>query len=651
MNNYKNYVPAMLKDTKISDKFWSPYLDLVREVVLPYQWEALNDNIPDADPSYAIRNLKIIAGEAEGEFGGMVFQDSDLGKWLEAVGFSLAIKPDEGLEKLADSMIELLEKSQQPDGYLNTYFTLKEPGKRWTNLGECHELYSAGHLIEGAVAYYNATGKRKVLDIFCKYADYIDSVFGLEPGKLQGYDGHEEIELALVKLYEITKNEKYLSLSKYFIDERGKEPHYFDKEWESRGKTSHWTGDKVTEKPNKAYTQAHLPVREQREAVGHAVRAVYLYTGMADIARETGDKKLLEACQTLWQDITDKKMYITGGIGSTNHGEAFTFAYDLPNDTVYAETCASIGLIFFAHRMLQIEAKACYADIIERVLYNILISSMALDGRHFFYVNPLEVWPEASEKNPSRHHVMAKRQKWFGCACCPPNVARLLSSLGQYIYTSNKDTIYTHLYIAGEYTTSINNEEIKIIQSNDYPWDGAIKIKVSTKNTVNFRLGIRIPGWCRKHLIKLNGTPAEVLYKDGYAILNRQWQEGDEIHLELEMPVDLMYAKQEVRANAGKAAIQRGPIVYCIEEVDNEASLSALSLPKEVQFETRRDETLAGSPIVIETSALRLKDRSSNASLYTINKAEESEVVLKAIPYYLWGNRKPGEMLVWIRKN
>lgn len=650
MNNFKNYVPSTLANTKISDPFWSPYLDLVRNVVIPYQWQALNDHIPDAEPSYAIRNLKIIAGEAEGEFGGLVFQDSDLGKWLEAAGYSLSVTPDANLEALADGMIDLLEAVQQPDGYLNTYYTLKEPGQRWTNLGDCHELYSAGHLIEGAVAYYKATGKRKVLDIFCKYADYIDTVFGPEPDKIQGYDGHEEIELALVKLYEVTGEERYLRLSKYFIDERGKEPNFFDIEWEARGRTSYWIREKVSERPDKRYTQSHLPVRDQREAVGHSVRAVYLYTGMADIARETGDEKLLEACKALWHDIVDRKMYITGGIGSTNHGEAFTFAYDLPNDTIYSETCASIGLIFFAHRMLQMEAKACYADVIERVLYNVLTSSMSQDGKHFFYVNPLEVWPEASEKNPSRLHVKATRQKWFGCACCPPNVARLLSSLGQYVYTASSDTIYTQLYISGNHTATIGSEEVTVAQSSNYPWEGVIHLTVSSKNPVNFKLGLRIPEWCRKHTILLNGKKAEVYYENGYALVSNEWQNGDEIRLELDMPVDLLYARQEVRANAGKAAIVRGPLVYCFEEADNGAPLTAFSLPTETDFSMRRDSSIPGNPIVIETPGLHLKARVPSASLYTINRAEEVPVTIKAIPYYLWGNRTSGEMLVWIRK-
>jgi DUF1680 family protein len=343
-----------LNQVTLRDTFWSHYLDLVRQTVIPYQWEALNDRIPDAEPSHAVKNFKIAAGLEAGEYGGLVFQDSDVAKWLEAVGYSLATHPDPALEQLADEVIAIIGKAQQPDGYLNTYFTLKEPGKRWTNLHECHELYCAGHMMEAAVAYLKGTGKRALLDIMCRFADYIDTVFGSEPGKIQGYDGHQEIELALVKLYEVTGNEKYLNLSRFFIDERGKTPNFFVEEWRGRRGLSHWT-KKVEGEPNLAYNQSHKPVREQTEAVGHSVRAVYMYTAMADLAAQTGDEALYNACKRLWSNIITKQMYITGGIGSTHHGEAFTFDYDLPNDTVYAETCASIGLVFFAHRMLKME--------------------------------------------------------------------------------------------------------------------------------------------------------------------------------------------------------------------------------------------------------------------------------------------------------
>lgn len=650
MDKMINFEPVPSKNVNINDSFWSRYIELVREAVIPYQWEALNDRVPDAEPSFAIRNFRIAAGEEEGEFGGLVFQDSDLAKWLEAVGHSLKSKPDAELEKWVDSVIELIEKAQLEDGYINTYYILKEPDKRWTNLWECHELYCAGHMMEAAVAYYEATGKRKLLDAMCRFADHIDARFGPEEGKLKGYPGHQEIELALVKLYRTTGNDKYLKLAKFFIDERGKEPNYFVAEWEKRGRTSHWTQGRVS-RPNTEYNQAHLPVREQTKAVGHAVRAVYMYAGMADIARETGDTELMDACRRLWNNITAKQMYITGGIGSTNHGEAFTFDYDLPNDTVYSETCASIGLIFFAHRMLQLEAKSDYADVMERALYNTVISGMSQDGKHFFYVNPLDVWPEASEKNPSRRHVRPVRQKWFGCACCPPNVARLLSSLGQYVYTSNESAAYVHLYIGGEAEIGIGGDKIKIAQETNYPWDGNVKLKISKSISREFSLGLRIPKWCKNAVIRVNGeiVDMEGAMKDGYAVISRIWHEGDCVELDLDMPVEIIQSNPKVRANAGKVAVQRGPLVYCLEEVDNGPNLAAIALSDKPDFTAVYTRDFFNGAVMVKGKAFRTSEEEWGNELYRSFERREVEQEIIAVPYYLWGNRKPGEMLVWLR--
>lgn len=441
-----------LKHINIHDSFWSKYVRLIKEVVVPYQWEVLNDRVTDAEPSYAVRNFKIAAGEEEGEFGGMVFQDSDIAKWLEAVAYLLQSERNPELEAVADEMIELIAKAQHSDGYLNTYFTIKEPGNCWTNLAECHELYCAGHMIEAGTAYYEATGKTKILNVVCKLADHIDRVFGKEHGKLYGYDGHQEIELALVKLYRVTGNKRYLALSQYFLDQRGTRPHFYIEQFKSIGGTIHFP--QLDMAHDLKYSQSHKPVREQDEAVGHAVRLVYMLAGMADVAAETKDEHLLQACRRMWSSIVKKRMYITAGIGSMSYSEAFTADYDLPNDTAYAETCASIGLIFFAHRMLQIEPLSEYANVMERALYNTVASGMSQDGKSFFYVNPLEVYPQLFGKNQIVDHVKPIRQEWFSCACCPPNIARLLASLGQYIYTLKDDTIYTHLYIGGLLTCS-----------------------------------------------------------------------------------------------------------------------------------------------------------------------------------------------------
>ncbi|RAP77439.1 glycoside hydrolase family 127 protein [Paenibacillus montanisoli] len=641
----------------IQDDFWNSYSELVRQTVIPYQWEALNDRIEGAEPSYAIRNFRIAAGLEDGEFGGMVFQDSDLAKWLEAVGHSLRHHPDPELEKLADEAIDLIGLAQQENGYLNTYFTVKEPGRQWTNLHEAHELYCAGHFIEAAVAYYEGTGKRKLLDIVCKLADLIDGVFGTNPGQIRGYCGHQEIELALVKLYQVTGEERYLHLSRYFIDERGSEPNYFIEEWERRGRTSHWVPG-TTSTPNPEYNQCHLPVREQSIAVGHSVRAVYMYTAMADLALLTGDAKLREACERLWANTTGKQMYITGGIGSTHNGEAFTFDYDLPNDTVYAETCASIGLIFWARRMLRLEAKSEYADVMERALYNNVLGSMSKDGKHFFYVNPLEVWPEASAKNPDKRHVKPVRQKWFGCSCCPPNVARLLSSLNEYIYDVSNEgaTVYAHLFIGSETTFERAGVQVTLRQRSELPRDGRVEFTVSlqeqTENAA-FELALRVPNWfqsVRPQLIINGQTVLNYRMDNGYAKIERNWADGDIVEWLLPLEAKLIAAHPHIRAAAGKAAIQLGPFVYCVEEADNGAPLASLSLFENSNLSAHFDPQLLGGCVVVEGDGQAAADSEwPEGQAYRPLAKQARPIRFKAIPYYLWGNREPGEMNVWLR--
>jgi len=643
-----NCQPVPLNNVKIIDPFWSRYAELVRSSVIPYQWKALNDRVPDAEPSHAVKNFRIAAGLEEGEFKGYVFQDSDIAKWIEAAAYSLQSHPDPELEAAVDSIIDIIEKAQQPDGYLNTYFIIMDPEKRWTNLQECHELYTAGHMMEAAVAYYEAAGKRKLLDIMCRFADHIDTVFGPEPEKIHGYDGHQEVELALVKLYKTTGNERYLKLSKYFIDERGMEPNFFNIEWEKRGNCSFWK-KAVSSKPDLKYHQAHKPVREQKSAVGHAVRAVYMYSAMADIAAETGDEELMNACRVLWDNIVSKQMYITGGIGSTHHGEAFTFDYDLPNDTIYAETCASIGLIFFAHRMLNIEQKSIYADVMERALYNNVLGAMSLDGKRFFYVNPLEVWPEASEKNPGKFHVKPVRQKWFACACCPPNITRLLTSLNKYIYSKNKNTAYIHLYIGGEAEIELENGKLLLNQQSRYPWDGNVKIGVVSENINPVSIALRIPGWCRKWSVCVNGEEVNPELVNGYAYIKRSWSASDEIELKMEMPPEFIRSNPNVRANAGKVAIQRGPIVYCIEGTDNGRNLSAIEIDTASNLTIETDRTIPGEGVVIKGKGLRTIDEGWQNELYKPCGSNKKETEIRAVPYFVWGNREPGEMTVWIR--
>ncbi|MDF2958602.1 MAG: hypothetical protein K0S39_337 [Paenibacillus sp.] len=642
-----------LKDVDIQDSFWTSRQKLVKETVIPYQWDALNDAIPGAEPSHTIENFRIAAGDAEGAYYGKVFQDSDLAKWLETVGFSLSLQRDEHLERIADETIDLIGRAQRPDGYVNTYFTVEKPGQRWTNLRDDHELYCAGHMIEAAVAYYEATGKTKLLDIMCRYADYIGSVFGAEQGKIRGYDGHPEIELALVKLYRATKERKYLELSKFFVDERGQSPHFFDAELAERHKRSE--PGRATVKREYDYFQAHRPVREQHTAEGHAVRAVYLYSSMADLAVEYNDEKLLEACKELWKNVTRKRMYVTGGIGSSSYEERFTVDYDLPNDRAYTETCASIGLMFWAHRMLEIEADREYADVMEHVLYNGLLSGISLDGKSYFYVNPLEVWPSAANHRNDMRSVKVTRQPWFGCACCPPNISRLMASLGQYIYSQNHQyrELYVHLYVGSKTNVQVGDQQVELLQQTDYPWSGKVNISLSMKHADEFTLALRLPGWCKEAKIVINGVETDVTNctAKGYVKIRRQWQDKDQIELAFVMPVEIVRSNPKLRENAGKIALQRGPVLFCLEEVDNGTNLCDLVLPANSKLAVSFDEQLLGGVPVISGYAWRTdEDFNDNDSLYSTSECKKVPVPIKAIPYFAWSNRGPGEMAVWIRE-
>lgn len=636
------------KKVKIRDDFWSPCITLVKNTVLPYQWDILNDRVEGVTPSHAVKNFKIAAGLEEGEFYGEVFQDSDLAKWMEAVSFLLQEEPNEQIETLMDEIIDLIEKAQQEDGYLDTYFVGTRKKQRWSNLYECHEMYCAGHLMEAAVAYYYATGKRKFLALMCRCADHIQTVFGNAEGKKAGYPGHQEIELALIKLYDATGEKKYLELSKYFLEERGREPNYFVNEWETKREKRTFKNGNFTERPNLVYNQSHMPVKQQREAVGHAVRAMYMYSAMADMAYETKDAEWREASEILWNNVTNRQMYITGAIGSTHTGEAFTFDYDLPNETAYAETCASVGLVFWAHRMQRLEMRASYADVIEKVLYNVILASMSQDGKHFFYVNPLDVWPEATNKNPERAHVKASRRKWFGCACCPPNIARLLTSLSNYIYTFEKNTAYIHLYIGSEVCCEVENGCFSIKQSGNYPSDGNLEFLVRDIPDAESTLAFRIPGWCRQWKMEKNDELVFPEVLNGYAYLKGRVHKGDVIRLILTMDTELIQANPQVRADAGKVAIMRGPLVYCIEEEDNGRNLSALRLDEHTAFIQEFSCDVSDRvPVLLGNGFRRVEQW--NEELYRPYQRQEEKVLIKAIPYFLWGNRSCGEMMVWMR--
>ncbi len=634
-------VSVPLKDIKINDSFWGKHIDLVSKAVIPYQWEAMNDRIPDAESSHAIENFKIAAGDSFGEFYGAVFQDTDVAKWLEAVGFSLASKKDPELEKTADEVIEIIGRAQQPDGYINTYFTIKEPQRRWTNLSEGHELYTAGHLIEAAVAYYQGTGKKKFLEIMCRFADYIDEVFGY--GKLEGYPGHPEVELALVKLYYATGEKKYLDLSKYFTDKRGEGKNYFTEEM-TRPSYKRIFPEFSGFTPE--YAQSHMPVRQQTTAEGHAVRAVYLYTAMADLAYEYQDEELMAACRRLWDNIVEKRMYITGGIGSSGHLERFTTDYDLPNDIGYCESCASIGLAMFGNRMVQITRDAAYADVVERALYNTMLAGIALDGKSFFYVNPLEVWPKNCIDATSRQHVKPIRQKWFGVACCPPNIARTLASMGQYIYSSSEEGLCVNLFIQNESEITFGDRKGIVRLNTEFPRVNSFEIVF--EENAPAKLWLRIPSYASDYVIKADGVNMAYEVERGYAVIEAP-QTGCTYQVSFKAEPVFCYANAQVRADSGRVCITRGPLVYTFEEVDNQDNLEAVYIDTKSKIKEVFDESLFGGIVKLQVRGKKIMPRYSEGSLYSTTKPELEDITLTAVPYPYWNNRGMGEMCVWMK--
>lgn len=605
--------------------------------LLDYQWRLLNDEVDGAEPSHCIENFRIAAGAVEGEFYGMVFQDSDFGKWLEALGYKLMAEPDAALEARADEVIALMEKAQLPDGYLNTYFLCTGVEKRWTNLRDCHELYCAGHLLEGAIAYWQATGKRRALEVMIRCADHICRHFHTE--NLRGYPGHAEIELALCKLYDVTGERRYLDMAAAFIDRRGLRPYYFDEEQKRLDKAFFpWNSPF-----GRQYAQGHLPVREQFTAEGHAVRALYLASGAADVALRTGDAGLWEACRRQFRNVVERRMYITGGVGSTCTGEAFTFDFDLPDDTAYAETCASVALILFARRMLRGELDGLYADAMERALYNTCLAGISLDQERFFYVNPLAVYPEACAKDPNKRHVLPERQRWLGCACCPPNLARLLCSLVSCQYTVGAHEIQAHLYLQSTVTMQVNGAPVEIAMETDYPRDGRVRIRAGKGD---YALMLHIPGWCDSFRLTRGGKELCPEVKHGYARVAGPFA-GEELVLDMRMSPRRWYAHPNVRSAAGKVALARGPVVYCLEEPDNGPGLHRLLLPRDAAL-TCRDVDVLGGTRVIEAQGLF--EAAMPDALYVGAPADPTPAPLRFIPYHKWANRAKNEMLVWVRE-
>ena len=638
-----------MKNVVIDDHIWNKYINLVREVILPFQWDLINDQVPGAEKSYCMRNFRIANGLEEGAHMGAVFQDTDVAKWLEAVGFSAARGENQQLEKWADEAIDLIAGAQCKDGYLNTYYTI-EKKKRWNDLFEGHELYTAGHMIEAAIAYYEATGKRKFLDVMCRFADYICNVFGPGEKQMQGYPGHPEIELALVKLYRLTKEKRYLDTADFFVRKRGVQPCYFLSEQNYKQGTFIFPEFKDFDFD---YCQADKPLLQQNKAEGHAVRAMYLYSAMADLALEENDFALKKQCEILWEDVTKRQMYVTGSIGSAAYGERFTADYDLPNNTNYSESCATVGLAMFSARMFRFEHDGRYMDIVEKALYNTLLAGIALDGKHFFYVNPLEVVPEIAETNPTMRHIKTERQLWFGVACCPPNIARTLASMQNYICDICDNTYFLNLFIAGKSHVNFENGSAELAVTADYPVNGDVQITVQPeKEAMYFCIALRKPEFSKKYNLLVNGKPFTAVEEKGYLYLNREWNTGDVISYQMDVAFRFVYCNPRVRDNIGKVCLMRGPWVYCFEEADNGSYLAAAQLDTTTAVKEDYETALFGGTMcaIVPGRKVDFCETDEQGILYSDSAETYSEYTFRAIPYCYWNNREKGEMAVWMNK-
>lgn len=631
----------MKKQNQISEKsykasgFIGRYQKLVTETVIPWQEKILWDEAPDTEKSHAIANFinagKALRGEDTGDgFYGMVFQDSDVAKWIESASYSLMNNPDPELEAELDKVIGYISDAQDKDGYLNTYFTIKDQDKRWTNLHEAHELYVAGHMIEAACAHFEATGKSTLLDVMQKNTECIYDHFVTKNNP--GVPGHPEIELALMKLYRITGDKKALELCAHFLNKRGQDPELFIREADNRT-WSVW-GSNPRDEGDLEYRQCDKPLRELTQATGHAVRAVYLYAGMADYASETEDKELQGACGRLWKNIVERKMYVTGGIGSTVLGEAFTVDYDLPPDTAYAETCASVGLMFFASRMLENELKGEYADVMERAFYNTVLAGMQLDGKRFFYVNPLEVNPGISGIAVTHKHDLPVRPKWYQCACCPPNVARLIESFGKYAYGENESTSFCHMIASGkvEFKNGMTLE-----CETDYPH--GMNVKYTVKG--NGKLAVHIPGWSKDFSVAVNGWQVHPGLDNGYIYIDINGTSVIEIKLD-DKP-HFVYASSRIPRAAGMVSLRRGPLVYCFEGVDN-GSVKTLRIDRNYAPVV----SFYSTELQADTLSVKAVSENDSEELYSDVPPAVTPCEATAVPYYTWGNRGETEMRVWM---
>lgn len=640
---YKMKYPE-LQNVKITDCEWKRYLNLVSDVIIPYQWDILNDRVEDAAPSHCLDNFRIAAGEMEGEYYGMVFQDTDVYKWLEAVAFSIENGTGGKYEAMADEVIALLEKAQQPDGYLNTYYTIKEPGKRFTNLREGHELYCAGHMMEAAAAYYNATGKEKFLEIAKRFADLLCHTFGCGAGQIHGYPGHQEIEIGLLKLYHVVQDERYLDLVRFFLEERGSSPNYFLEEMKNRRDPGIFP---EMEDYDLHYSQSHISPVEQRDAEGHAVRAMYMYAAMAELAEICRDKQFENACDALWDSTVNRRMYITGGVGSSGYLERFTTDYDLPNDRAYCESCASIGLMMFGQRMAAVKRDACYMDIVEKALYNTVLGGISREGNRYFYVNVLDVWPDNCMPYTSMAHVKPVRQKWFDVACCPTNIARTIASVGKYMYSYDSGGVYVNLFISSEAEFPSGDGKIKIYLESDLARSGRIRLRTEATDPNNdATLYIRVPSYAKKAELKIDGKGERMIAEKGYLAVSGAFGRCCSLEIDFGIENEWIMANPLVRADAGKTALMRGPYVYCLEEADNGKNLSSVYVEPDTAVEEAEAPDVPGSVPCLRFRGKRMKAW-ENGELYRLAGFEFEDAEFKAVPYYLWGNRTEGEMSVW----
>ena len=635
-----------LSSIRITDPLFSHYVSIVAEKLIPYQWNVLNDSEPKTEKSYCIANFRVAAGEIQGRHEGMVFSDTDVYKWLETLAYCLERGEARPYEAKADELIDLISRAQRKDGYLNTFFSVNCPGQEWTNFAEGHELYSAGHLIEAAVAYFRATGKKRLLEIAVKFADLICEKFA--PGGVleNACPGHQEIELALIKLADCTGEKKYADLARHFLAVRGNTGDFLKQNVLQLGNNRIFPEFAAYDAH---YAQSHLAPAEQTTAEGHAVRAMYMYSAMADVAGKYADGEMAEACMRLWKNVTQKRMYITGGIGSSGFLERFTTDYDLPNDRMYCESCASVGMMMFGQRMSALTGDASYYDVVEQALCNTVLAGISAEGDKYFYVNPLEVWPENCLAGTSMAHVKPIRQPWFACACCPANISRTLASLGQYIYAQDEKSLYVNLLISSSVTATVRGQEVLLEMNNGLLQNGKAEFRLKKKGEGSVMLRIRIPAYLKEYSFHLNGSIIHPAVENGYAVLAVSQPGLQTVSLSGSVKPRWVCANTLVRADTGKIAAVFGPFVYCLEETDNGKNLSGIFASPEISPMPEDSDTgLPGTLPVLRFHGQRLDSGLNTDELYGTPGFRFIQDSFTAIPYCLWCNRKPGEMTVWM---